>query len=117
MNVLKRESKIRAKRSRYGKFQSHELLLFRSNCHVYASVLSLFDMKVKTSISTLSIKDRNKEQSMSRTERANWVGKSIAEKCKLLGINPVVNTAGYRFHGVIRSLVDSFKSEMSRVVN
>ncbi|MBL0725709.1 MAG: hypothetical protein JJW01_02025 [Alphaproteobacteria bacterium] len=105
----KRKKKIISIRSKFGRPESHELLLFRSNEYIYGFVSSLSDMKTVFSVSTVNLKkDGVQTKGCGKVAISRLVGERIGKKCKELGIKPAVNVAQYKYHGRIKALVDGF---------
>jgi large subunit ribosomal protein L18 len=84
------------------------LSIFRSNVHIYAQVID--DTTGRTLVAASS-KDRTLAGSLSgktKTERAQAVGKLIAERAKNAGIEQVVfDRGGYEYHGRVQALADA----------
>lgn len=108
--VDRRQRKIAARRFRYGKKETHELLIFRSCKHMYVAILSLADMRTVFSVSSL----KKQQESKSSSVLAREIGEEVADRCSALQIKPVVNIAEYRFHGVVKALIDTFNDNMKR---
>ncbi len=104
----KRARKIIVRRSKFGRNATHELLIHRTNLHIYAYVIDMSSSKVMFSCSS-----NTKESRVgSNVELAKKVGINVATKCKELKIEPVVNIAEYRFHGRVKALVDMFTQSL-----
>lgn len=70
------------------------LVVFRSNRYVYAQLVD--DVNGKTLVS------------IDKLERAEDVGKLMAERAKKLKIaNVVFDRAGYKYHGKVKQIADS----------
>jgi large subunit ribosomal protein L18 len=86
------------------------LTVFRSNLHIYASLISDDGAKVLASASTAE-KDLRAEFPNGKganTAAAAAVGKRIAEKAKAAGIESVAfDRAGYAFHGRVKALAEA----------
>jgi large subunit ribosomal protein L18 len=96
---FKRHLRVRNKVS--GTAERPRLVVFRSLKHIYAQ---LVDDTVSRTIATVS--DLGIEQGK-KSERAEEVGKQIAERAKSAGITRVVfDRAGYRYHGRIKAVAD-----------
>ena len=105
--LLKRKGAIKKVRSKFGKSVLFELLILRSNKHIYGQVIRLSDKCVIFSTSTLgrvNVNCRNKEQ-------GKILGEKIATMCNEKNIKSIsFNRANNRFHGVVKSFVDGFYS-------
>ena len=91
------------------------LTVFRSNLHIYASVISGDGAKVLASASTAEADIRKELAGDSKVAgkggnvaAAAVVGKRIAEKAKAAGIEKVAfDRAGFAYHGRIKALADA----------
>ena len=79
------------------------LTVFRSNLHIYASVISNDGSKVLASASTSEKEVRSQLGAPGKganTEAAALIGKRIAERAKAAGIDKVVfDRGGFLYHG------------------
>ena len=85
-------------------------MLFRSNLHIYASVVSGDGSKVLASASTAQA-DLRKELGGAgkggNAAAAQRVGKLIAERAKAAGVTEVVfDRGGYMYHGRVKALAE-----------
>ena len=91
------------------------LTVFRSNLHIYASVVSGDGEKVLASASTAEADVRKELAGDSKVSgkggnvaAAAAVGKRIAEKAKAAGIDKVAfDRSGFAYHGRIKALADA----------
>ena len=91
------------------------LTVFRSNLHIYASVISGDGEKVLASASTAEVDVRKELAGDSKVAgkggnvaAAAVVGKRIAEKAKAAGIDKVAfDRSGFAYHGRIKALADA----------
>ncbi len=91
------------------------LTVFRSNLHIYASVISGDGAKVLASASTTEADLRKELAGDSKVSgrggnvsAAAMVGKRIAEKAKAAGIDKVAfDRSGFAYHGRIKALADA----------
>ena len=90
---------------------SPRLTVFRSNLHIYASVISGDGSKVLASASTAEADVR---QSLGGSGKggnaaaAQLIGKRIAEKAKAAGVEKVAfDRAGFAYHGRVKALADA----------
>jgi large subunit ribosomal protein L18 len=87
------------------------LTVFRSNLHIYASVISDDGQKVLATASTAEKGLRAQLGAAGKggnTAAAAIVGRLIAEKAKAAGIEKVAfDRSGYRYHGRIKALADA----------
>ena len=95
----KRHLRVRNKIS--GTAERPRLVVFRSLKHIYAQLVDDTARRTLATVSDLGIEEGKKG------ERAEAVGKMIAERAKSAGISRVVfDRAGYRYHGRIKAVAD-----------
>lgn len=81
------------------------LTVFRSNKSIYAQIID--DSKAKTLVSA-SDKELLESKGMTKTQKAQALGKIVAEKAKEKKIKEVVFDKGsYRYHGRVKTFADS----------
>jgi large subunit ribosomal protein L18 len=87
------------------------LTVFRSNLHIYASVISNDGSKVLASASTSEKEVRSQLGAPGKganTEAAALIGKRIAERAKAAGIEKVAfDRAGFAYHGRVKALAEA----------
>ncbi len=87
------------------------LTVYRSNLHVYASVISDDGSRVLASASTAEKAVREQlggDGKGGNTAAAAIVGKRIAEKAKAAGIEKVAfDRSGFAFHGRVKALAEA----------
>jgi len=85
------------------------LTVFRSNLHIYASVVSSDGEKVLASASTAEKEVRTELGGKgSNTSAASLVGKRLAEKAKAAGIERVAfDRSGFAYHGRVKALAEA----------
>ena len=110
----KREQRLRRSRQtrlRIAKQVVARLTVFRSNLHVYASVISDDGTRVLASASTAEKDVREQlggKGKGSTTSAAALVGKRIAEKAKAAGVEKVAfDRSGFAFHGRVKALAEA----------
>jgi len=82
------------------------LTVFRSNCHIYAQVISGCGSKVLAAASTVETDLR--AQNGGSVAAAAVVGKLIAERAKAAGVETVAfDRAGFKYHGRVKALADA----------
>lgn len=103
---IRRHSRLRKRLS--GSTERPRLSVFRSNIHIYAQVID--DTTGRTLVAA-STKDRALSSDLggkTKTERAQAVGKLLAERAKDAGISQVVfDRGGYKYHGRVQALADA----------
>ncbi len=87
------------------------LTVFRSNLHIYASVISGDGARVLASASTCEKAVRDEIGAGGKgasTSAAALIGKRIAEKAKAAGVEKVAfDRAGYAYHGRVKALAEA----------
>ena len=87
------------------------LSVYRSNLHIYASVISDDGAKVLATASTAEAEVRKELGAAGKggnVAAATIVGKRIAEKAKAAGIERVAfDRAGFAYHGRIKALAEA----------
>ncbi len=87
------------------------LTVFRSNLHIYASVISDDGTKVLATASTVEKEVRDQlaaSGSGGNVAAAQIIGKRIAEKAKAAGIEKVAfDRAGFAYHGRVKALAEA----------
>jgi large subunit ribosomal protein L18 len=113
MALTKNDQRLRRSRQtrvRIATQRVARLTVYRSNTHIYASVISDDGAKVLASASTAE-KDVRVEFPTGKggnTAAAAAVGKRIAEKAKAAGVDSVAfDRAGYAFHGRVKALAEA----------
>ena len=114
----KKEQRLRRSRqtrARIAKQDVARLTVFRSNLHIYASVISDDGKRVLASASTLEADVRKALNGDGKAAgkggnvaAASVVGKRIAEKAKAAGVEKVAfDRAGFAYHGRVKALADA----------
>lgn len=113
MTINKKDQRVRRARQTRVRIQTLgavRLTVFRSNLHIYASVISGCGTKVLASASTAE-KEVRELLGVSKggsAAAAGLVGKRIAEKAKAVGIEQVAfDRAGFAYHGRVKALADA----------
>lgn len=87
------------------------LTVFRSNLHIYASVISEDGSKVLASASTAEKEVREQLGAAGKggnSAAAAIIGKRIAEKAKAAGIEKVAfDRSGFAYHGRVKALAEA----------
>ena len=110
----KKEQRLRRSRqtrARIAKQDIARLTVFRSNLHIYASVISNDGARIVASASTAEKEVRTQlgaEGKGGNTAAAVIIGKRIAEKAKAAGIEKVAfDRSGFAYHGRVKALADA----------
>jgi len=112
--VNKKDQRVRRSkqtRQRIAKQNIARLTVFRSNLHIYASVISQDGAKVLATASTAEA-DMRKELGAAgkggNVAAASVVGKRIAERAKAAGVERVAfDRAGFAYHGRVKALAEA----------
>ncbi|MES8247479.1 50S ribosomal protein L18 [Cutibacterium acnes] len=103
--------RARQTRVRIAKQRAVRLTVFRSNQHIYASVISEDGSRVLATASTAEKEVREQLGAAGKggnLAAAVIVGKRIAEKAKAAGIEKVAfDRAGYAYHGRVKALAEA----------
>ena len=84
------------------------LSVFRSNLHIYSSIISGDGSKILASASTAEKEFRTEVTNGGNAAAASAVGKRIAEKAKAAGIDKVAfDRAGFAYHGRVKALAEA----------
>jgi large subunit ribosomal protein L18 len=105
---LRRSRQTRARIALQGKAR---LTVFRSNLHIYASVISGDGSKVLASASTAEKEVREQLGAAGKggnVDAAALIGKRIAERAKAAGVESVAfDRAGFAYHGRVKALAEA----------
>ena len=110
-----RTRRSRQTRVRIAQQRVARLTVFRTNLHIYASVISDDGTSVLASASTVEADVRKELSGESKTTgkganvaAATLIGKRIAEKAKAAGIEKVAfDRAGFAYHGRVKALAEA----------
>lgn len=115
MNVVKRQkrtSAIKKIRAKFGYGCKYEVLIFCSNRNIYAQVIDLLNGKTLFTTSTLKLA-KSDNKNAKNINYGKELGIALAKLCKDRNINPSFNRANKIFHGVVKSVADSFYSNLN----
>ena len=118
MSLNKKDQRVRRSRqtrARIAVQRVARLSVYRTNLHIYASVISDDGSKVLASASTAEADVRKELAGDSKTAgkggnvaAATIIGKRIAEKAKAAGIEKVAfDRAGFAYHGRVKALAEA----------
>tara|TARA_Y100000996_G_scaffold102344_1_gene74528 strand:- start:73 stop:408 length:336 start_codon:yes stop_codon:yes gene_type:complete len=104
----KRKKRVRYKLKKVS--SRKRLTVFRSNKHLYAQVI---DDSVGKTLASASTKEKNIDiDNKDRKSLAEIIGKNIAQRSIEKGIKEVAFDKGkYKYHGLIKILADSARTE------
>ena len=102
-------------RKRIAKQRVARLTVFRTNLHIYASVISDDGARVLVSASTVEADVRKQLDSDSKiagkggnVSAAAMIGRRIAEKARAAGVDKVAfDRAGFAYHGRVKALAEA----------
>jgi large subunit ribosomal protein L18 len=110
----KKDQRIRRSRQTRARIATQRvarLTVFRTNLHIYASVISDDGQKVLATASTVEADIRKELGAAGKggnVAAATIIGKRIAEKAKAAGVEKVAfDRAGFAYHGRIKALADA----------
>jgi len=107
----KKESRLRRgkkTRLKIAELSAKRLVVFKSNCHIYAQVIDETGSKILAAASSVS-KDLGAEvKNGGNVDAAKLVGKLIATKAVAAGIKGVAfDRSGFSYHGRVKALADA----------
>ena len=112
--LTKKEQRLRRSRQtrlRIAQQNVARLTVFRSNLHIYASVISDDGSRVLASASTAEKEVREQVGAAgngAKVSAASIIGKRIAERAKAAGIDKVAfDRSGFAYHGRVKALADA----------
>jgi large subunit ribosomal protein L18 len=102
---LRRARKTRAK---IAELKAVRLCINRTNCHIYAQIISSCGGQVLASASTLDKGVRTDVTNGGNKAAAAFVGKLIAERAKAVGVEQVAfDRSGLQYHGRVQALAEA----------
>ena len=114
MSLNKKDQRVRRSRqtrARIAVQRVARLTVYRTNLHIYASVISDDGTKVLASASTAEAEVRKSIGAAGKggnVAAAGVIGKRIAEKAKAAGIETVAfDRAGFAYHGRVKALAEA----------
>ncbi|TAK79942.1 MAG: 50S ribosomal protein L18 [Aquabacterium sp.] len=114
MSTNKKEQRLRRSRqtrARIALQRVARLTVFRTNLHIYASVISDDGSKILASASTVEKDVRAQLGAAGKggnVDAATLIGKRIAERAKAAGIEKVAfDRAGFAYHGRVKALAEA----------
>jgi large subunit ribosomal protein L18 len=114
MSLNKKDQRVRRSRqtrARIAVQRVARLSVYRTNLHIYASVISDDGSKVLVSASTAEADIRKELGAAGKggnVAAATIIGKRIAEKAKAAGIDKVAfDRAGFAYHGRVKALAEA----------
>jgi large subunit ribosomal protein L18 len=112
--ITKKEQRLRRSRQtrlRIAQQRVARLTVFRSNLHIYASIVSDDGSQVLASASTAEKEVREQMGAAGKggnAAAASIIGKRIAEKAKAAGVEKVAfDRSGFAYHGRVKALAEA----------
>ena len=106
---IRRRNRTRYQIKNRAKQDLPRLSVFRSNKHIYAQIIA-----IKEGGKILAYASSNEKQFDSKgkgLEKAESVGKIIAERAKKAGIEKIIfDRGGFMYHGRVKALADSART-------
>lgn len=98
----------RVRKNLSGTSERPRLNVFRSLAEIYAQVIDDETGRTLVTASTVDHELRSKMDGKTKTEQAQMVGKTLADRAKKAGIKRVVfDRGGYKYIGRVKALADS----------
>jgi len=102
---LRRAAKTRA---RIAEQKAVRLSVNRTNCHIYAQVISACGGKVLAAASTVEAEVKKDVSKGGNKAAASAIGKLIAERAKAAGVETVAfDRSGFQYHGRVKALAEA----------
>lgn len=102
---LRRARKTRAK---IAELKVARLCVNRTNSHIYAQIIDATGSKVLVSASSVEAEVCKEMANGGNVSTAAAIGKRIAERAKVLGIETVAfDRSGFKYHGRVKALADA----------
>ncbi len=102
---IRRARKTRAK---IAELNMVRLSVHRTNNHIYAQIISAEGDKVLAQASTNEASIKEQIKSGGNVAAAALVGKAVAEKAKVAGVEQVAfDRSGFRYHGRVKALAEA----------
>ena len=114
MSLNKKDQRVRRSRQtrvRIAIQRVARLTVYRTNLHIYASVISDDGARVLASASTAEKEVRDQLGAAgqgAKVDAASLIGKRIAEKAKAAGVEKVAfDRSGFAYHGRVKALAEA----------
>lgn len=107
-NKISRIRRARKTRLKIAELGVTRLVVYKSNCHIYAQVVTGEGSKILVSASSAEKEIKAAVKNGGNVEAAQLVGKAIAAKATAQGITQLAfDRSGFRFHGRVKALADA----------
>ena len=113
MSLTKNDQRLRRSRQTRARISAQRvarLTVFRSNLHIYASVISDDGARILASASTAEkeVREQIGKDKGGNTSAAAIVGKRVAEKAIAAGVSKVAfDRSGFAYHGRVKALAEA----------
>lgn len=110
-NWLRKKNRLKYKINKTG--NSHKLVIFRSNKHIYGQIINIDKGLTVVSSSSVDndISKNLKKIDSGKIEVSKLVAKNLSEKMKTSKItNITFDRNGYRYHGRIKAFADELRN-------
>lgn len=109
-HIARQRRHHRVRRKVAGTPERPRLAVFRSNQHIYAQVID--DAAGRTLVAASDAEADVRDGGGTKVERAQAVGKRLAERTRQAGVEAVVfDRGGFRFAGRVKALADAAREE------
>lgn len=109
-NTRRNNVKARIRKKISGTPDKPRISVFRSNKHMYAQIIDDVNGKTLVATSTQSKEVAEKLNGLNKSQQAELVGKTLAEKALNSSVKTVVfDRGGYRYHGRVKSLAEGIR--------
>ena len=100
--------RARQTRAKIAELRAVRLAVYRSNCHIYAQIISDCGSRVLAAASTVEPDVRKELANGGNVKAAAVVGRLIAERAKAKGVETVAfDRSGFRYHGRVKALAEA----------
>ncbi|MFN8770627.1 MAG: 50S ribosomal protein L18 [Neisseriaceae bacterium] len=107
----KKESRLRRARKtrlKIAELKVKRLVVYKSNCNIYAQIIDENGANILVSASTLAKDTSASIKNGGNIDAAKIIGKQIAQKALASGIKEVAfDRSGFKYHGRVKALADS----------
>ena len=102
---------LRVRKKVSGTTERPRLCVFRSGHHIYAQIINDERGHTLASASTLDPAVKPQADGKKKSQLAEMVGSTLAERAKAAGVTRVVfDRGGYLYHGRVKALADGARS-------
>jgi large subunit ribosomal protein L18 len=107
-NKVSRLRRARKTRLKIAELGTKRLVVYKSNCHIYAQIVDEAGSKILAAASTAEKALADSIKNGGNVEAAKLIGKAIADKATAAGIKEVAfDRSGFRYHGRVKAVADA----------